>query len=180
MVIYTKKGDKGETGLYQERSKKRRVAKNSPKIEAIGTIDELNSAIGVSLSYCKKTRLKNLIKDIQKDLFTIGAILAGSPLRFPKTRTKKLERVIDESEGRLPVLKSFILPGGTKLSSHLHFARTVTRRAEREVVALNQIENIKPQILTYLNRLSDLFFVLAREVNRDAGRQEEVWQGAKK
>ncbi len=165
MAIYTKRGDKGETSLYDKNSRQNiRVSKDSLRIEAIGAIDELNSYLGVASAD---------LKDIQRDLFTIGSILAGAKLRFPKSKIKKLEKVIDKLEGTLPVLKNFILPGGIQTAANLQYARALCRRAERAIVRL-EIKN--QEILAYINRLSDYLFMLARKANYDVGIKEEVWK----
>lgn len=176
MAIYTKKGDGGETSLFLK--KPTPVSKDSVRVRAIGALDEANSYLGVIVS--EKTELKKSISEIQKNLFVIGSILAGAKLRFSKSKTKKLERVIDRLEGTLPVLKNFILPGGSKAAAKLFFARALVRRAERAVVSLNSVEEVKPEIKVYLNRLSDYLFMIAREVNSQEGRKEEVWQGSSK
>ncbi len=163
MAIYTRKGDKG-------------LAKDSLKIQAIGTIDEVNSFLGVA-SFGMNLKEKKILEEIQKNLFTIGAILAGANLRFYASKTKKLERQIDKLEKELPPLKNFILPGGSLEGGRLHFARTLVRRAERVIVVFSREEKVKPQILVYLNRLSDFLFVLARKVNYDKGIREEIWKG---
>ena len=181
MVIYTKRGDKGKTSLYDDASSQRvRVSKSSLSVEALGAIDELNSFLGVTKTFYKDNKNSNLISDIQKNLLTIGSILAGSKLRFSKTNTKHLERLIDDLEGELPVLKNFVIPGGSSLSAHLQYSRSLTRRAERRVVALSEITKVKPQVLEYLNRLSDFLFMLARKANFEAKFKEEVWIGRKK
>ena len=167
MAIYTKRGDRGETSLYDPRNSQYiRISKDSLKIAAIGATDELNSFLGIigNLSF------------IQKDLFTINSILAGAHLRFPTSKTKKLERQLDKFEGSLPVLKNFIIYGGGKEGSFLFFARALSRRCERAVVKLSKFEEIKPEILTYLNRLSDFLFMLARDSNYKEGIKEEVWK----
>ena len=176
MAIYTKKGDKGETSIFANDKK---ISKSSLRISAIGTVDEVNSALGASLAFSKDTYLKKTIVGIQKDLFTLGSILAGSKLRFSIAKTKKLEKIIDKLEGSLPVLKNFILPGGTKTASLLHLARSFARRSEREVVALSEVEAVRHQILVYLNRLSDLIFMLAREANAKKKASEVIWKGRK-
>ncbi|RLC32960.1 cob(I)yrinic acid a,c-diamide adenosyltransferase [Candidatus Woesebacteria bacterium] len=179
MTIYTKKGDKGETALFNSKTSQRMlVAKDSLEIDAIGAIDEVNSYLG-TISFNEEPGLKKIIEKLQGELFTIGSILAGTNLRFYSTKAKYLEKQIDEMQRRLPVIKHFILPGGTFMGSQLHFARALTRRAERAVVTLNNKEEIKPQILIYLNRLSDFFFVLARMTNHNHGAKEKYWQGAK-
>ncbi len=179
MTIYTKKGDKGETTLFNSKTSQRVLAaKDSLKINTIGAIDEVNSYLG-TISCNKEPGLKKIIEKLQGELFTIGSILAGANLRFYSTKTKHLEKQIDKMQRKLPVIKHFILPGGTLIGSQLHFARTLVRRAERAVVTLNKKEEIKPQILIYLNRLSDFLFVLARTVNQSRGVEEKYWQGAK-
>ena len=157
----------------------KRVEKDNVQVVAYGTVDEVNSVLGASLAFSKETYLKKTIVGIQKDLFTLGSILAGSNLRFGSVKTKKLERIIDRLEGSLPVLKNFILPGGTKTASLLHLTRGFARRAEREVVALSEVEAVRPQILIYLNRLSDLIFMLAREANAKKKASETIWKGRK-
>ncbi|OGM23720.1 ATP:cob(I)alamin adenosyltransferase [Candidatus Woesebacteria bacterium RIFCSPHIGHO2_01_FULL_39_28] len=171
MAIYTKRGDRGQTSLYDRQNKQNiRIDKNSLRIEAIGAIDELNSFLGII----------SQVKEIQKDLFVIGSILAGSELKFFRSKTKKLEKTIDKLEGELPVLKNFIIPGGSKDSAYFQYARALARRAERRVVALSKVERVKPQILSYLNRLSDYLFILARYANFGEGIKEEVWKGSRK
>jgi len=186
MAIYTKRGDKGKTSLYNEgktndhdktTAQKERVSKDSLDVYALGVIDELNSFLGVTIAISEDQKMPAILKEIQKDLFTIGSILAGSDLRFFKTKTKHLEKEIDELEGKLPVLQNFVLPTGSKLSSNLQYARALSRRVEREVVTLSRITPVKPQILTYLNRLSDYLFMLARDANYNLGVKEETWIG---
>ena len=174
MAIYTKKGDRGETSLFL----KNKTSKDSARIRAIGAIDETNSYLGVVVS--ESPELKNSLNEIQRNLFVAGSILAGAKLRFSKVKTRKLERVIDRLEGSLPVLKNFILLGGGKAAAKLFFARALARRAERAVVRLSQHEKVKPEILVYLNRLSDYLFMIAREINFKEGRKEEVWRGSSK
>lgn len=174
MAIYTKKGDGGETSLFL----KKKTSKKSARISAIGAIDEVNSYLGVVIS--ESPELKKSLSEIQRNLFVAGSILAGAKLRFSKTKTRKLERVIDKLEGALPVLKNFILPGGGKVGAKLFFARALVRRAERAVVRSNGFEKIKPEVLVYLNRLSDYLFMVGREVNFKEGGKEEVWRGSSK
>lgn len=166
MSIYTRKGDRGETGLYKGGGE----SKNSLRIEAIGAIDEANSWLGITGGF----------EDIQKNLMTISSILAGADLKLPSTKTKKLERGIDGLEKLLPPLKNFILPGGGKIGAQLHYARTLVRRAERAVVGLSKKEKVKPEILVYLNRLSDYLYIKAREENFKKGVKEDVWKLQKK
>jgi len=181
MAIYTKKGDQGETALYDNESRQNiRVSKHSLRIRAIGTTDELNSFLGVVASISQDSELKKKISEIQRNLLTIGSILAGSKLAFSKTKTKNLERLLDKLEGSLPVLKNFVLPGGSQVAAYLNYARTLARRTEREVVALSKAGGVKPQILTYLNRLSDTLFMLARQINYQEGIKEELWRGRRK
>lgn len=179
MAIYTKKGDKGETTFFNSKTTQGvLVAKDSLKISAIGAIDEVNSYLGI-ISFNEESGLKKIVEKLQRDLFTIGSILAGANLRFYSTKTKYLERQIDKMQRKLSVAKHFILPGGTLTGAQLYFARALTRKAERVVVTFNRDEEIKPQILIYLNRLSDFLFVLARVVNYNRGVKEKFWQGAK-
>lgn len=174
MAIYTKKGDKGDTGVFLT---KERVSKASVRIRAIGEIDEANSFLGIVNSFSKDPLLVGEIKKIQRNLFKIGSILAGSRLRISPTETRKVERAIDKLEGTLPVLKNFILPGGTKVASLLFMARTLIRKAERAVVTLAKKEKVASEILIYLNRLSDYLFMLAREINYREKIKEEAWRG---
>lgn len=178
MVIYTKRGDKGKTSLYDKDSAQRDgVSKDSLRIRAIGALDELNSYLGVVIASSQNPNLTGRLKEVQRNLFTIGSILAGSKLRFFKTKTKELEKEIDELEGELPVLKNFILPGGASTASHLQYSRALCRRAERAVVSLSEKDPVKPQILIYLNRLSDYLFMQARNENHKLNITEETWVG---
>jgi cob(I)alamin adenosyltransferase len=158
MSVYTKTGDKGSTGTFSGK----RVSKASKLINAIGAVDELNSFLGI---------IGGLI-EVQKNLFTINAILTGAKLELPGDATKKLEIKIDKMEGRLPVQKNFIIYGGTKKSSQLYFARAICRRAERELVDLKTT----PEVLTYINRLSDYLFILARNYNYSKKNKEIIWK----
>lgn len=181
MVIYTKRGDKGKTSLYDKDSTQRdRVSKDSLRVRAIGALDELNSYLGVVIASSQNPNLIGRLKEVQRNLFTIGSILAGSKLRFFKTKTHELEKEIDKLEGELPVLKNFILPGGADPAAHLQYARSISRRAERAVVSLSKKDPVKPQILTYLNRLSDYLFMMARSVNHKLDISEETWVGGKR
>ena len=179
MKIYTKTGDTGETGLYGGI----RVPKDAMRVEACGTVDELNACIGFVRSQIQDTGIDAILHRIQNELFDIGADLAtlethpkAESLRIPPTLTPKLEREIDWLEDQLPPLKNFILPGGSAGGAAIHFARTVCRRAERCVVALAKEEAVNPEVLIYLNRLSDLLFVLARVVNHRLGESEPLWE----
>ncbi|OGM02457.1 ATP:cob(I)alamin adenosyltransferase [Candidatus Woesebacteria bacterium GWA1_41_8] len=181
MVVYTKTGDKGETGLFRPgANKKIRVSKDSTKINALGAVDELNSFIGVTVAASANKELKKTLNNIQRNLLTLGSILAGSKLRFFASKTTQLEKLIDKMDKELPPLNNFILPGGSVTAANLQFCRSLTRRAERALVALNKIEPVKPQILKYINRLSDFFFMLARQANFDEGVADVVWITKKK
>lgn len=174
--IYTKTGDDGSTGLIGGK----RVRKDSARIEAYGAVDELNAALGVAGAAPLPDGIGPILLRVQNDLFNIGASLAAPPEAkagrdLPSVRdedTQALERDIDACEAALPPLKQFILPAGSSPGALLHFSRTVARRAERRCVALAQTEAVDPRILRYLNRLSDLLFVLARFVNHQRGRPE--------
>ena len=178
--MYTRGGDKGETSLYGAS----RVPKDSPRVDAYGTIDELNSCIGVALAVCKRKKISEPLKRIQAELFTAGADLAtelnakaGSRVpRIEKKETERLEKMVDELQKNLPRLTSFILPGGSQLSSSLHLARAVCRRAERKVITLGRAEKINPEMVPYLNRLSTYLFDLARYANLLEGVEDEVWK----
>lgn len=179
MKIYTKTGDSGETSLFGGK----RVWKNDLRIEAYGTVDELNSVLGVAVSEIKTLELREVLNGIQNDLFILGSDLASpsngknnSVQRIDEELIKKLEEIIDKFDPQLPPLKNFILPGGLKSAALLHLARTVCRRAERNVVALSKIEKVGIEIEKYLNRLSDLLFVLARFENFSNGSSDVVWQ----
>jgi cob(I)alamin adenosyltransferase len=177
--IYTRTGDRGLTGLLGGA----RVPKDAPRVSAYGDVDEANAVIGLAAAHADRS-LARLLAGIQKDLFAIGARLADPThklaARRPKAavtaaRVRRLERAIDARERELPALRAFVLPGGTPLAALLHQARTVVRRAERTVVALSHGAPVEPGILVYLNRLSDLLFVLARHANHRAGLVEEHW-----
>ncbi|MGA2664809.1 MAG: cob(I)yrinic acid a,c-diamide adenosyltransferase [Nitrososphaerales archaeon] len=181
--MYTRGGDKGETGLYGPK----RVAKDSPRVEAYGTVDELNCCIGAALARCGREEVAAPLKWVQGRLFVAGADLAsevpagGAPDRVPriaKKDTERLEAMVDEIQTRLPRLTSFILPGGTALSADLHLARAVCRRAERAVVSLTSGEGgVNPDLVPFLNRLSTYLFNAARYANALEGVQDEVWKG---
>ena len=175
--IYTRTGDDGTTGLLGGA----RVSKNSHRIEAYGSVDELNSVLGVARSYALPERIERILSQVQDDLFTIGANLAlpdgveRSRWDFPPithAAVQALEKEIDDCEDQLEPLRRFILPGGTTAGAMLHLARTVCRRAERCCVTLVGAEKVDPSIVKYLNRLSDLCFVLARFANHIASKPE--------
>ena len=164
--IYTRTGDRGETGLVGGT----RVQKDSIRVDAYGSVDELNSVLGLARSFVTDTELDSLLCELQHDLFIVGANLAAvkSDQNIPRITSERileLERIIDRYEEELPPLKVFILPGGTNAGSALHFARAVARRAERRIVTLGNSDKINDQLIPYINRLSDLLFVLARVVN---------------
>ena len=165
--IYTKSGDKGKTALGDGQ----RIFKDHHRIEAIGEVDEANAFIGWALQF-SESEVKDLLQKIQNNLFDLGADLcikenenATSKLRITKEQVIFLETMIDKYNQSLPDLTSFVLPGGTELATSLHLARTVVRRAERRVVTLSHKDDLNPEIIKYLNRLSDLLFVLARFSN---------------
>jgi cob(I)alamin adenosyltransferase len=175
--IYTKTGDQGATGLGDGS----RVPKDHPRVTAYGTVDELNALLGVLVSSMQGNKeLAELIRSVQNDLFDVGAdlcmpILPGDKaLRMRADQAERLEKAIDKYNERLQPLKSFVLPGGTAAAAWCHLARTVCRRAERDVVTLSHGETINPQVVVYLNRLSDLLFVLARVCNND-GNDDVLW-----
>jgi len=179
--LYTRRGDTGETGLYGSK----RVRKNSPRVEAYGNIDELNSCIGLASSDSRHKSIEEELKWVQGRLFVAGADLAtetggrgkaSSVPRISEQDTKVLERYIDDMQRRLPKLNNFILPGGSELSAKLHLARSVCRRAERSVVSLSNGEKVNPELIPFLNRLSTYLFNAAREANRLEGRNDEVWR----
>ena len=177
--IYTKTGDQGETALGDGR----RVPKNHPRVTAYGSVDELNSVLGLLLANHPQPAETELVRSIQNDLFDVGADLClpqsagetpGQHLRVRAQQAERLEKAIDRLNASLPPLTSFILPGGCSPAAWCHLARTVCRRAERDVVTLAQAEPINPQVVIYLNRLSDLLFVLGRVYNQD-GREDILW-----
>jgi cob(I)alamin adenosyltransferase len=179
MKIYTRTGDKGTTGLFGGV----RVSKDDVRVEAYGTIDETNAAIGVALSHCQVPLVRRVLGEVQSDLFTLGAELAsasGSEARLgirllSDEDSLRLEQAIDEAEAGLPTLKNFVLPGGPPDVAALHLARTVARRAERRVLTLSQREPVRSALLVYLNRLADLLFVLARRAQHEIGGTEVPW-----
>lgn len=180
MAIYTKRGDKGQTSFFEKGNTQRvRVDKDSLKVEALGAVDELNSFLGVVKTQTENKFIIFEIEKVQGNLLTIGSKTAGSGLSFSKTKTMYLERIIDEIEGKLPVLKNFVIPGGSVSSGLLQYSRSLARRAERRMVALSKEEKIAPSVLSYLNRLSDFLFMLARKANFDVEIGEEVWIGRK-
>jgi cob(I)alamin adenosyltransferase len=184
--IYTRGGDKGETSLGDGA----RVAKHDPRVAAYGTVDEANATIGLARLHSEGA-LDDILARVQNDLFDLGADLcrpegddegddeggdeARAPLRVSEAQVVRLEAEIDEINAKLAPLDSFLLPGGTPAAAALHLARTVARRAEREITALAQAETVNPQAVRYINRLSDLLFVLARHANDD-GAKDVLWE----
>lgn len=177
MSIYTKKGDKGKTSVFDKSSG--RVSKSSLRIYAIGSIDEANSFIGLAASFVKDKRVSKDLWDVQRDLFSIGSIIAGAKIKFSEKKVERLEEEIDKMESQLPKLTNFILPGGGEAGAHLHTARTMARRMERELVRyLTKSRSFKTDsrvFLRYVNRLSDYLFMTARYVNRLDRKSEKVW-----
>lgn len=180
MKIYTKTGDKGETGLFGGE----RVSKNNLRLNAYGSIDELNSFLGLAVIEVTNNEIKNVLKDLQNKLFVLGSDLATPETeknaklkitRLPESYITDTEKTIDKFEAQLDELKNFILPGGSKGSAILHVCRTISRRAEREVVALKNTEHIGENIVIFLNRLSDLFFVLSRFENKYSNIPDTKW-----
>ena len=179
MPIYTRTGDKGKTSLFDGT----RVLKSDKRVETYGTIDELNSMIGLAIAEikdikCKINDVSDELEKIQHDLLDIGSTLA-TPHPMPvvglENRPMEFEKLIDSMTSKIPELKAFILPGGTKAGSLLHIARTIARRAERQLVALMQKEKVDSNVITYINRLSDLLFTMARYVNYREKKKEVKW-----
>jgi cob(I)alamin adenosyltransferase len=181
--IYTKTGDQGDTGLGDGS----RVPKNHPRVAAYGSVDELNAVLGLLLVQAASElddETRQLIRAIQNDLFDVGADLClpekldekpGKVLRVLAEQAERLEKAIDVRNERLQPLRSFILPGGTPAAAWCHLARTVCRRAERDVVTLARQEPVNPQVVIYLNRLSDLMFVMSRSLNNQ-GQDDVLWR----
>jgi cob(I)alamin adenosyltransferase len=183
--VYTRTGDRGETALVGGR----RVPKDSPRIIAYGAIDELNSILGVVRALAAKessppaARLIEILQRLQNELFDLGSELATPPdaeyegmWHVSEAEVRALERSMDECQKALEILKSFVLPGGGVLGAFLHQARTVCRRAEIEILELSRIESLNPFVLRYVNRLSDLLFVLARWIAKQTGEAEFLWE----
>lgn len=179
MKIYTKTGDNGTTALYGGK----RLSKGDLKIEAYGTVDELNSFIGLTATFLEEKEYHDLLIDIQSRLFDIGTHLAAETGKknlilpeVPEAKIALLEQYIDKMNEQLPELKYFILPGGNQAAATAHIARTVCRRAERCVVRLAEHDEVQPVLIQYLNRLSDFLFVLARKFANDANEPEIIWK----
>ncbi len=185
--IYTKRGDKGQTSLAGGQ----RVQKDSARIEAYGTVDELNAFVGLAVVSCEELidrdprigLLLVILRRVQHELFNLGSILATLPedvhprqARITPAEVAQLEREIDAMNESLPALRSFVLPGGTRVNAELHVTRTVCRRAERLLIALSRTEPVPPEATQYLNRLSDAMFVWSRWVNHALGAREILWE----
>lgn len=185
--VYTRTGDKGETALVGGK----RVPKDSPRIDAYGTIDELNSIVGLARVFNEESLdageahqfLNGVLCQIQDELFDLGSELATPPeffkegmYRVGESEIDRIEKLIDRCQKDLEPLKSFILPGGGRIGAYLHQCRTVCRRAEREILRLSRSEEINTCALKYVNRLSDLFFVLSRWIAKQTGEPEYLWQ----
>jgi cob(I)alamin adenosyltransferase len=181
--IYTKRGDTGETSLVGGQ----RVPKDAPRIDVFGTVDELNAYLGLAAVSCaadaRLAPLAKILLRVQHELFNLGSILATEPQdvhpnqpRITAAEVSQLEREIDRMNEDLPALRSFVLPGGTRINAELHVARTVCRRAERLLVSAARTESVPPETIHYLNRLSDALFVWSRWVNRALGVPEVLWE----
>ena len=187
--VYTRTGDTGQTGLVGGK----RLPKDHPRIEAYGSVDELNSVLGIVLSFLvqkdaskRRDKLELILEAIQQKLFDMGSELATLPgdeylgqITLQAEDAEWLEEIIDTMNDELQPLKSFILPGGTSLNAFLHQARTVCRREERDILKLNQIDLVNPEIIKYINRLSDFLFVAGRWVTETLGETETLWQPGK-
>ncbi|MFN0060969.1 MAG: cob(I)yrinic acid a,c-diamide adenosyltransferase [Myxococcaceae bacterium] len=177
--IYTRTGDKGETGLFGGG----RVSKGDDRVEAYGEVDELNACLGLALSFDAPDAMRAELSRIQEELFTLGAVLAtpkgaATEAHIPKVEPSwggRMEKLMDTYAELLPPMTHFILPGGSRAAAALHVARTVCRRAERSVVRLSQKSAVDADVLVYLNRLSDLLFMMARAANQAAGVQDVLW-----
>jgi cob(I)alamin adenosyltransferase len=180
MRIYTRTGDDGTTGLFGGA----RVEKDAPVVEAYGSVDELNACVGLARAELGAGMLRAWLDEIQADLLTLGAELGCAPNQQDRLGLRllggedatRLERYIDEAESVLPPLRTFVLPGGSRAAACLHQARTVCRRAERRVLQARRHTGVRSELIVYLNRLSDLLFVLARRANHDAGVTETPWK----
>ncbi|HKY08646.1 MAG TPA: cob(I)yrinic acid a,c-diamide adenosyltransferase [Candidatus Binatia bacterium] len=185
--VYTRTGDRGETALVGGK----RVPKDSARIEAYGTIDELNSILGLARVFNQESLdageahqfLDEVLCQLQDELFDLGSELATAPeayqpgmYRVSQTEIERLEKLMDKCQQDLEPLKSFILPGGGRVGAYLHQCRTVCRRAERDILRLSREEEVSPDVLKYVNRLSDLLFVLSRWIAKQTGEQEYLWQ----
>ncbi|OGG24183.1 ATP:cob(I)alamin adenosyltransferase [Candidatus Gottesmanbacteria bacterium RIFCSPLOWO2_01_FULL_43_11b] len=175
MPIYTKTGDTGMTSLFGGK----RVLKCEELVDVYGSLDELNSWVGLIASQIKTKDIQRFLFSIQEDLFTIGSNLAGAKTEIKQLsgRVAEMEKRIDTMENKAGKLRNFILPGGSQLASFVHIARSICRRVERQTVALKQKEDVDSKILIYLNRLSDFLFMVARLINHEEHIEEVVWSG---
>jgi len=177
--MYTRKGDWGETSLYGSR----RVPKDSPRVEAYGAIDELNSVLGLAISLTSDSEISTPLREIQKMLFVAGADAAaeadiGSRVpRITDADTLQLEKMTDNLLKRLPKLENFVIPGGSTASSCIQIGRAVCRRAERRLIAASRSENMNPELIRFFNRLSSYLFNLSRWANKQGGLKDEIWKG---
>ena len=177
MKIYTKTGDDGNTGLQGNL----RISKSHPRIFAYGAVDEANAALGIVLTNSLDDDIFNVLRKIQNDLFVVGSDLSNPNLNDVKNRIslemiQELEQNIDKFDAELPPLTNFILPGGVTAASQLHFVRTIVRRAETLTVQLAEKDEINSNCIIYLNRLSDLFFVMGRLINKRNGTEDIIWK----
>lgn len=176
--MYTRRGDRGETSLYGSK----RVQKDDPRVEAYGTIDELNSVLGVAISGSKDRALASSLKELQRMLFVAGADAAcelNQSQKVPRisaSDTARLEAMTNELLGNLPSLKNFVLPGGSPTAAMLQMARSVCRRAERRILTASKSQEMNPELLPFFNRLSSYLFNLSRWANKRAGKKEDVWK----
>lgn len=176
MKLYTKTGDKGETSIYGGK----RVSKGSLQVKAYGEVDELNSSLGILLTKLTDTKeINDFLTLVQNDLFVIGNHLAGGKesLEEVKKRMGEMEKLIDKLWDSLPPLSHFVIPGGGKAGAFAHLSRSISRRAERETVALDSLMSVDKNVLIYLNRLSDLLFAVARYLNHKDRIEEKIWKG---
>jgi len=177
MKIYTKTGDDGTTGLQGNK----RISKSNPRIIAYGNIDEVNASLGLILTNELDSDISNALNQIQNDLFLLGADLSNPNLNDKRNRVElsmvtRLEKLIDDFEDQLEPLTNFILPGGDIAAAQCHHSRTIVRRAETCLVMLKEVEEINEICIKYLNRLSDLLFVLGRIINKRKGKEDKIWK----